>query len=102
MSKRKGQDPCDSVRSRSREQVHEQRRALLHELQTTAGNYAAPLMASFSMGGLRIDTAETAEFALPGLFAQNQSKLGSPKPEQGAGGIWSGEGLGKTSAGRHV
>ena len=53
--------------------VSERRRALLKVLTASAGAYMVPMVASFSMNGLRIGTAEAGEsFCPPGLVAGNQ------------------------------
>lgn len=63
--------------------VSQRRRALLKVVAASAGAYAVPLVASFSMNGLRIDRAEALEF--PFVLGGNQTsslpKFGFEPPQ---------------------
>jgi hypothetical protein len=69
-------DPTGDARSGSGQTVSERRRALVKILTASAGAYAVPMVASFSMSGLRIDTAEAGELAMFGV--SNMTQHGFP------------------------
>lgn len=65
--------------------VSERRRTLLKVLAASAGAYAVPLVASFSMSGLRVgEAAHLTVFEPPGLAAGNQTQVSPAAPPFGA------------------